>query len=66
MATHEQTKKAGGNDVGDWGGKSMKGAYPAGTEFDTGTSKTKFSELHGVVPADDDAPAKPTRAPLRR
>lgn len=27
MPTHEEIKAAGGNDVGDWGEKKLKGAY---------------------------------------
>lgn len=33
MTTHEQIKRAGQNDVGDWGEKDQRGAYAKGTKF---------------------------------
>lgn len=63
MQGHDLVKRAGGNDVADWGEKQTAGAYAPGTKF----------MINGVAfdPATADATIagekpKAKRAPLRR
>lgn len=62
MPSRDETRKAGGNDIGDWGEKQTDGAYPPGTKFDLGDGKpidvTKVPDILGGK-----SPKRPVKRP---
>lgn len=63
MEGHDLVKRAGGNDVADWGEKDTKGAYAPGTSFDI-NGKPFDPACTDAVMAGEKPAAK--RAPVRR